>query len=409
VRILWLKSEILHPVDKGGKIRSYQMLRQLKRDHQITYVSFLWPGDTDDSIGRSVEYADRLITVKADAPERYTLAFYAALTANMAGRLPYSIQKYRSQLMNAAIATALESEKHDVLVCDFLTPAINLPDRIPIPSIIFQHNVESMIWQRHYLSAGNIIKKAFFYEQHRRMERYESETLKRFDAVVAVSESDRNTMRTRFGTERIYSVPTGVDTVYFAPDDLVEPDPYELVFTGSMDYLPNEDAIVYFAESILPLVVERLPHVKLTVVGRDPGARLRLLAKSNPRILVTGVVDDVRPYIAQASCFVVPIRIGGGTRLKIFEAMSMEKPVVSTSVGAEGLPVSDGVDCFLADDARTFADKVIAVITDPAAAARISRQARLLVATRFSWESAAQEFGRICQEVGSKKTRSRAA
>ncbi|HEY6330680.1 MAG TPA: glycosyltransferase, partial [Blastocatellia bacterium] len=173
--------------------------------------------------------------------------------------------------------------------------------------------------------------------------------------------------------------------------------------------LPNEDAILYFAESILPLIAEKVPHVKLTVVGRDPGPRLRLLAKSNPRILVTGAVDDVRPYIGQASCFVVPIRIGGGTRLKIFEAMSMEKPVVSTSIGAEGLPVSDGVDCFLADDATAFAHKVIATLTDRQLAARISRQARLLVATRFSWESVAEEFARICQEVGSKKARSRAA
>ncbi|HEY6332201.1 MAG TPA: glycosyltransferase, partial [Blastocatellia bacterium] len=240
MRILWLKSEILHPVDKGGKIRSYQMLRQLKRDHKITYVSFLWPGDSDESIGRSVEYADRLITVDTDAPERYSFGFYAALTANMAGHLPYCIQKYQSQLMSRAIAASLESEKHDLLVCDFLTPAINLPDRIAIPSVIFQHNVESMIWQRHYLSSGNLIKRAFFYEQYKRMERYESETLKRFDAVVAVSEADRKIMRAQFGAERIYSVPTGVDTVYFAPDDLAEPDPYELVFTGSMDYLPNE-------------------------------------------------------------------------------------------------------------------------------------------------------------------------
>ena len=409
MRILWLKSEILHPVDKGGKIRTYQTLRCLKRRHSVTYLCFQRPLDTHDSIGHSVEYSDRLITVDAHAPDRYTLGFYAALTANMASGLPYSIQKYQSEQMRAAIENELTPDKHDLLVCDFLTPVINLPARIPIPSIIFQHNVESMIWRRHYESCEGVLKRAFFREQFRRMNRYEAEALKRFDAVVAVSESDRQMMRTNFNVDRIYSVATGVDTVFFAPNDAAEQDPYELVFTGSMDYLPNEDAILFFAESILPLIAEKVPRVRLTVAGREPGPALRALANSNARILVTGAVDDIRPYIARAGCFVVPMRIGGGTRLKIFEAMSMARPVVSTSVGAEGLPVADGVHCFLADDPAAFADRVVRVLTDREAAERLSQQGRTLVASKFSWERVTEDFSRICQEVRSEKVRFKAA
>jgi len=409
LKILWLKSEILHPVDKGGKIRTYQMLKCLKRHHNITYICFRRRSDRSDSIGHSVEYCDRLITVDAREPQRYSLGFYAALTANVASALPYSIQKYQSDEMSFAIARTLQADKYDLLVCDFLTPAINLPAGIPVPSIIFQHNVESMIWKRHYQTSEGVFKRAFFREQYRRMERFEAETLKRFDAVIAVSESDREIMRDQFKIDKSFSVATGVDTIYFAPDSTIEQDPYELVFTGSMDYLPNEDAMLYFAEAILPKIAEAIPRVRLTVVGRDPGPRLRELANSNTRILVTGAVDDVRPYIARAACFIVPMRIGGGTRLKIFEAMSMAKPVVSTSVGAEGLPVSDGVDCMLADDPVMFAKRVVEVMSDRAAADRIGEQARVHVSAKFSWEAVTTEFSDICSKVSAKKVRSMAA
>ena len=417
MKILWLKSEILHPVDKGGKIRSYEMLRNLKRHHAVTYISFRQGSDTADSIGRSVEYADRLITVDSNPPRRYSAAFYADLAANVASGLPYAIQKYQSEQMRNVIQRVLREDNYDLLVCDFLTPSINLPGKIPIPSIIFQHNVESQIWRRHYQTSDNMVEKAYFYGQFRRMQRFEGKALRQFDAVVAVSEADRNTMSQLFGVDRIYCVPTGVDTTYYAPgehnegarEDAPNRNPYELVFTGSMDYLPNEDAILYFAESILPIILQRQPEVTLTVVGRNPTPRIIALARSNPTIKVTGAVPDVRPYVGRAACFIVPIRIGGGTRLKIFEAMAMAKPVVSSSIGAEGLPVSDGVDLFLADDAHAFAERVLEVIADRKMAERIACQGRALVTSKFSWESVTEEFVGICGQVASKARRSRAA
>jgi glycosyltransferase involved in cell wall biosynthesis len=166
-----------------------------------------------------------------------------------------------------------------------------------------------------------------------------------------------------------------------------------------MDWLPNEDAIRYFTEQIMPLIRKELPAVKLTVVGRNPYPSLVALSKSDSSIIVTGRVDDVRPYMDQAAAYVVPLRIGGGTRLKIFEAMAMEKPVVSTSVGAEGLPVRDGVELMLADTPEAFAKSVVTVLSDRGLAKRLGEQAGAEVRKRFGWARVAEAFAAICEQV----------
>ncbi|MFY9554640.1 MAG: glycosyltransferase family 4 protein, partial [Blastocatellia bacterium] len=311
MRILWLKSELLHPLDKGGKIRTYQMLRHLKREHEITYLSFARPEDPPEAFVSSAEYCHQLVTVPRREPRKFGPAFYYGLTSSLVSSLPYPIRKYRSNAMRAAIEHEMRKRAYDVVVCDFLVASINLPDTPSCPAVLFQHNVESMIWRRHFEMQKNPIKRAFLKNQWQKMVPYERKTCRGFDAVVAVSELDRNQMRNEFGLEQVFDVPTGVDSSYFRPgDDPVEP--FELVFTGSMDWLPNEDAVLYFAGQILPLVSNAIPECTLTVVGRNPGPALSELARVNPRINVVGRVDDIRSYVRRAAACVVPIRIGGG-------------------------------------------------------------------------------------------------
>jgi glycosyltransferase involved in cell wall biosynthesis len=177
----------------------------------------------------------------------------------------------------------------------------------------------------------------------------------------------------------------------------VPQEPHDLVFTGSMDWMPNEDAIVWFTEAILPLVRAQVPDVTLTVVGRNPPVRVQALGERDPSVRVTGRVDDVRPYVERSAVFVVPIRIGGGTRLKIYEAMAMERPVVSTTVGAEGLPVRDGVDAVLADEPQAFADAVVALLRHPARARAIGQEAAAVVRARYGWGAVAADFAAQCE------------
>ncbi|MFN7948943.1 MAG: glycosyltransferase [Blastocatellia bacterium] len=398
MKILWLKTELLHPVDKGGRIRTYQMLRALQRDHEISYLALTDPEQPAENYQQADEYCHRLIAVPWQETPKFSAQFYRELAFNQVSSLPYAIQKYRSPVMQHAIRRELSEVHYDALVCDFLTPSVNLPDELPCPAILFQHNVESLIWQRHYETARGAARKLYFYQQWRRMRRYESAACRRFDAVIAVSRTDRDLMRDEFGISEVYDVPTGVDTEYFKPQRGCR-DPLQLVFTGSMDWMPNEDAMIWFAGQILPRIAEALPGVVLTIVGRHPSRRLLELSRRHLRVFVTGRVDDVRPYIDRAAAYVVPLRVGGGTRLKIFEAMAMGKPVISTAVGAEGLPVRDGVDVLLADQPEAFAQSVIRVLTDEVLAHRLGREARAVVCEQFGWQQAAEKFARICERT----------
>jgi glycosyltransferase involved in cell wall biosynthesis len=196
-------------------------------------------------------------------------------------------------------------------------------------------------------------------------------------------------------------VPTGVDTEFFRPLGSGERRAENLVFTGSMDWLPNDDAIRYFTREIMPLIKKKVPDVTLTVVGRNPAPALVDLSKVDKSLIITGRVDDVRPYLENAAAYIVPLRIGGGTRLKIFEAMAMEKAIVSTTVGAEGLPLTNGVELLLADEPATFADAVVRVLTDNAYATELGQRAAAVVRENFGWRPVTERFISICAKTKS--------
>jgi sugar transferase (PEP-CTERM/EpsH1 system associated) len=398
VRILWLKTELLHPVDKGGKIRTYHMLKELKKDHEITYLTL------DDGLANAhvrelaFEYCHKLVCVPQRQREKFTAGFYAELALNFASRLPYAIKKYESAAMEREISNVVGAGEFDVVVCDFLAAAVNVPRKLPCPAILFQHNVEAMIWKRHYEVQMNLVKKTYLYGQWRKMQAFEQTACRRFDGVVAVSREDREFMTRHYGATNIFDVPTGVDTDFFKPNGKEQRVPHSMVFTGSMDWLPNEDAIRFFTEQIMPRIKRQLPDATLTVVGRNPYPALLELSQRDAAIIVTGRVDDVRPYMERAAAYVVPLRIGGGTRLKIYEAMAMEKPVISTTVGAEGLPVRDGVELLLADEPDAFAAAVVRVLSDEQMANGLGLRAATTVRTDFGWRRVAQCFAKVCQQ-----------
>ena len=286
------------------------------------------------------------------------------------------------------------------MVCDFLAPALNVPDNLRCATVLFQHNVEAMIWKRHYEVQTTRSKKHILRGQWRKMRHFEQQACRRFDRVIAVSVEDRDQMRHDYGVDSVFDVPTGVDTEFFRPSGKETVNPHNLVFTGSMDWLPNEDAIRYFIEQILPLIKQTIPDVTLTVVGRNPYPGLLDLSKSDKSIIVTGRVDDVRPFIERAAAYVVPLRIGGGTRLKIFEAMAMEKAIVSTTIGAEGLPVRHNEELILADTPAGFAGSVVSLLQDPSFARRIAQRAAVTVRETFGWRRVAENFASLCENTG---------
>lgn len=397
MKILWVKAGGLVPPDSGGKIRSYNLLRELARDHEITLFSFHQEHENDQHPALRGLFHD-VVCVPLQLPETRGPREMALYARYLLSGQSYMLMKYCQPVVRDRLDAVMASHEFDVILCDFIVPAPIIPWGARAAKVIFTHNVEAQIWKRHYEVAGNPLWKAIAWREWKTMERAEREYLNAADHVLAVSETDRDAFSEFVDPRKLSVVQTGVDVDYFRPDQRDER-AGSIVFTGSMDWLPNEDGILYFAEQILPLVRQRMPEVSVTVVGRRPSAKLQSLAARESGIRLTGWVEDVRPYLAQSAVFIVPLRIGGGTRLKIFEAMAAGLPVVSTTIGAEGLPVQDGENIALADSPSDFAERTVALLNDAGERARLGQAARRLVVEKYSWRSVAGDLSRTLERL----------
>lgn len=402
MKILWVKAGGLVPPDTGGKIRSYNILRELARQHSVTFFSFYGAHDGDEHPALK-DIFDRIVCVPLQLPSPKSVAEMLDYGFRLLSSQPYGITKYCRPEVRRRLRALLEQEAYDVILCDFAIAAGVIPWDSPTPKVLFTHNVEAAIWRRHYEVATNPIWKVISLREWKKMEAAELRYLRLADHVLTVSETDRDAFAAFVDPAKLTVIPTGVDVHYFQPVS-GEETPDSLVFTGSMDWLPNEDAIFYFADSILPKIKQHCPGVSLEVVGRRPSRKLQALAEAEKSIRLTGRVEDIRPFVARGSIYVVPLRIGGGTRLKIFEAMAMGKAVISTSVGAEGLPVRSGENLLLADSPQDFADRVISLLHDAEERKRLGASARILVQEKYSWAKVAESFANTLQDVVSRST-----
>lgn len=397
LNLIWVKMGGLYPVNSGGRLRSFHILSELARHHDVTVVTTHAPGEDPGPQKDNLAACKQVISVPFVAPRKDSLAFLLALARSWFSRLPVDMYKYRRADIQRQVSDLLDKENFDFCIADFLYAVANVPSKLDIPLIYFSHNVEYMIWQRLYENETNLARKAVLALEWRKMRRYESTVCRSCDMTITVSETDRALFETRAADSCIRSIPTGVDIDYFKSAGLKE-NPMELVFTGSMDWHPNEDAILYFIDEVLPLIRQQLPAVGLSVVGRNPGDRL-IAAARRAGVRVTGTVDDIRPYVERAAVYIVPLRIGGGTRLKIFEALSMARAVVSTSVGAEGLPLEEGIHIVRADTAGAFAESVVELLKDRQRRQRLGNAGRQLMQEKFAWPRVAQSFESLCREV----------
>ena len=396
MKILWVAPLFLHPTTKGGQIRTLETLRQLHRWHEIHYAGLSDPA-TPEGVERAHEYASVVHAVEHVAPRRGSGKFFGQLAGNLFSPLPLAVSRFAPKALRSLVSELMAREKFDRVVCDFLAAAPSIEHLEQ--AVLFQHNVETIIWERHTEHAPSWLHRQVYGMQAERMRRYEEQVCRRAAHVIAVSEPDAQRMREMFGINKVSAVPTGVDTDYFAPPAEAGRERTGLVFVGSMDWQPNVDGVKYFVEDILPRIRRQRPDCRLAIVGRQPSAEIRAMAERDPGLIVTGTVEDVRPYLWEAQVCIVPLRIGGGTRLKIYEAMAAGVPVVSTSVGAEGLPLNPGEHLSLADDADSFAAECVNLLADRARAGELAERARELVTSRFSWEQAARQFERVLVEA----------
>lgn len=385
MKILWVKSGGLVPLDHGGKIRSFHLAKVLASTHNVTLFTYDQPGNAN-AHAELKDIFSRVIFVPLSVPEQGSSQEYIDYARNLFSKRPYSERKFCQPHVAQNLREHLSHESYDVVLCDFLLTAGVIPWDLQGLRVLFTHNVEAQIWRRRFQVAKNPIWKAVSYREFRTMSNMEHHYLQAAEHVLAVSEADKNIFSAFIDKDKVSVVPTGVDSDYFRPmRDLEERN--TLVFTGSMDWMPNEDGIIHFVSEILPLVRKEVPDVSLWVVGRRPSTKLRKIMDQIPGVTVTGRVEDVRPYMAKASVYVVPLLVGGGTRLKIFEAMGMGKAVVSTSIGAEGLPVIHGKEIVLADLPEEFARQTISLLRSSAKREELGCSARLLVEQNYSWNA----------------------
>jgi sugar transferase (PEP-CTERM/EpsH1 system associated) len=393
MKLLWVKAGGLLPPDTGGKIRSFHILKQLARKHDITLFTF-YPEHSDDLHPAGSDMFSKVICIPLPLPPHRSLAEYARYARMLMAGRPFTIDKYFYPEVRRRYAELMQSSQFDLIVCDFIVPAPLMAWKTPPPKILFTHNVEAEVWARHYKFASNPLVKLACWLESRALQRAERRYVQLADYVLTVSENNRASFAPYVDPRRISVIPTGVDTEYFQPSPSPE-QPDTMAFTGSMDWMPNEDGVAYFVGKILPLIRSQIPEAAFWAVGRRPPRRLLDLASGS--VVVTGAVEDIRPYLAKAAVCVVPLRSGSGTRIKIFEAMAMGKAVVSTTLGAEGLPVRHGENIILADDPADFARQVVDLLRDPPRRQQLGQAARQLVEQSYGWPAVADYFEGIIE------------
>jgi len=399
MKILFLTPQVPYPPRQGAALRNWGLISGLAARHELAVLSFLSPGRSPEPDSRlqaahPLQAACRIETVPA--PMR---TFRDRLHSLLATRQPDMALRLASEVYARRLAEWLARESFDVVHVGGIEMApylgvIGNATAQPRPLVVFDNlNCEYLLQRRAFLTdlraPAHWPGALYSFVQWRRLRRYEAQVCRRADKVLAVSEADAVALQDLVPGLDVTVVPNGVDTQAYraeSPSAELQIPQNALVFTGTMDFRPNVDAMLWFARRVLPLVRAQVSQARLFVVGQRPHRRLDKLRR-DPAVVLTGWVEDVRPYIAQASVYVAPLRIGGGTRLKLLEAMAMDKAVVATRLGAEGYPVRDGHELMLADAAGDFAAAVVELLRAPERRAKLGRAARAFVEQWYDWHA----------------------
>ncbi|RMD88553.1 MAG: glycosyltransferase, partial [Calditrichaeota bacterium] len=386
MNILFISTEVPLPLDHGHHLRTYHVLKALAEVHTVHFVAF--------AQNHSVfNYHARLQEI-CHSVEIFPLRFMGwrqiiLLLINLFSPLPLIAQKYYQTDALKYIKSLIKEASIDLIHIDLLHISRYRKAMKQIPSILVNHNVESLRILRWAKVTKNPLLKLFLYYQYIKLRRFERRACREFDYCITVSDTDRYHLEKLCGINNFLTIPNGVDINYFAPEPVkVVPD--SLVWTGSMASPYNCDAVLYFLREIWPIINQRRPSVYVKFVGNSPPSLLKKLSEVEPRIQYTGYVEDVRPFVAEAQLFIAPIRAGSGTKIKILNAMAQGKAVVTTPVGAEGIDAVPEQEIIIADDPCTFADRVVYLLQHPDKAQKLGQRARKLVERKYDWNSIGQ-------------------
>ncbi len=401
-----LDEELPFPLTSGKRIRTFHLLRRLAGRHKITLLTHRNPDarEADEALAAVRRAGIETVVVDRVVPPKSGPGFYARLAANLVSPLPYSVASHASAALADAARRYAADNRVDLWHVEWTPYAQVLkdalgPDLGRKPWVVMAHNVESLIWERYAESEANPVKRWFVRQQGAKFERFEGWAYAAATAGVAVSRDDARLMRERFGATRVEVVDNGVDTASFQPQRDVERDPKRILFLGSLDWRPNQDGVRLLLDDIFPTVRKSVPDARLSLVGRNPPAWLRERAAEAPGVDLFADVPDVRPFLATCGLLAVPLRVGGGSRLKILEALAMATPVVSTRVGAEGLRLVPGRDLTVVQHVGEMAEAIAWAINRPEEAQEAADAGRAKVLRSYDWGPLADRLGDVWRSV----------
>ncbi len=392
LHIAILDEELPYPPTSGKRIRTWELLRRLAGRHRLTYIAHR-QADLDEAIAAQEAMAALGVEcrlVERSIPRQAGAGFYARLAGNLLSPLPYSVAVHASGPLVRAVQEHAAARRVDLWHCEW-TPYAQVLRRAFGAELarrrwlVMAHNVESVIWQRHAAAARQPLKRWYIRQQQVKYERFERWAYAAASLTVAVSGTDARRLRQQFAAPRVAVVENGVDLDAFQPQRDVDRLPHQLLFLGSLDWRPNQDAVELLLRQIFPRVRAAVPHAQLLVVGRRPPESLRRRAAATPGVRLVPDVPDVRPFLASCGLLVVPLRIAGGTRLKILEALACETPIVSTRIGAEGLDLVPGRDLLIADSVEEMIAAILAAIRRPDEVQEMAARGRETIRRRHAW------------------------
>jgi len=403
MNLLWISHNVPYPPKTGVLQRNYNLLREASRRADIhllaVFRSDILPGDYDLAAAtRELGKLCRQVEVVYLPTETSRTVLYWTAFKSLFTQDPFSVNWAKSRGMRSKLRKMVESVKFDVVHFDTIGLAGYRGEVGSLPKILNHHNMESHLLRRRVEFESHPLKRLYYTREAEKLERFQQRVCPEFDVHLTVSEVDRERLLELVPGIRTEVIANGVDVDYFRPSG-AQQTPGNLVMASGMNWFPNKDAVLYMCDEIWPRLCARMPDLTWTVVGSSPPQRLRDLAAKDSRITVTGFVDDVRPYLDRAEIYLCPMRDGGGTRLKILDALSMSKPIVSTTMGCEGIDITPGVDVLLADTPDEFVDQVARLRSDAGLRQGITKAARELAIRRYSWDVIGNQLATVYRSL----------
>ncbi len=399
MRVLVLTAKTIWPLLGGAEIRNFSLMKETAKHHDVVLLSFLLGRSDRDHFDGLEPHCEKVIGVDLVRPS-WTRMLRAAKSV-MGGSRPFIISDYHRAEMERTVTRVIEEVKIDVVHAHFLHVGQYVMQKGRAAWVYDAHNLEHVLWERFSRFQKNPLMRIFAQLQLPKFVDWQQRVAKMSEKIVTLSDDDRDEYLRIAPDADITTVSNGADIDFFAPLDHVPTEDGAIIYFANFGWPPQDDAAIYFHNEVFPAVKRAVPNAKLYLVGKTPPEAIQRLAGDD--VVVTGFVEDIREYIQRAAVVVLPLRVGAGTKHRVFQSLSMEKPLVTTSVGAEGIALEHGKTAMITDDSDAFAQHTIELLQDPARREAMGRAGRELVVANYDWRSNYQVLERVFQEAVAKR------